>query len=117
MENSSYLRVIPRDFFNEAKLLKCMGQLSLMILDCKTPEGMKIEIAETGEPFEIQLSDNGYLFISNYLVTINDAIVSMRTPYNSKAPYPLLCYYDWEEITVFDDSGNFTKEFAALKII
>lgn len=32
---SSYRRVLPRDLFNEAKLLKCLGQLSLMIHDGK----------------------------------------------------------------------------------
>jgi hypothetical protein len=108
---ASYTRVIPRDFFNEAKLLKCMGQLALKILDSQLPEGIKIEIEETGEPFEVNLTDDGRLFISNYPTTINDIYVSLSTTYNSKDTYPLICYHDDIEYNVFDTHGNFTEEF------
>ena len=107
----SYQRVIPRDFFNEAKLLKCMGQLSLKILDCQLPEGIKIEIEETGEPFEIHLTDDGRLFVSNYQTSINDTYISLSTTYNSKYNYPLICFHDDVELLVFDEFGNFTEEF------
>ena len=46
----NYSRVIPRDFFNEAKLLKCMGLLALKVLDNMTPNGIKILIEESGAP-------------------------------------------------------------------
>lgn len=107
----SYTRVIPRDFFNEAKLLKCMGQLALKILDGMLPDGLKIEINESGEPFNILLTDDGRLFISNYETTINDVYVSMSTTYNSKDAFPLVCFHDDDETTVFDDNGEFTEEF------
>lgn len=107
----SYTRVIPRDFFNEAKLLKCMGQLSLKILDGLLPEGIKIEIDENGEPFEISQTSDGRLFISNYDATINDTYVSLSTTYNSKEPFPLVCFHDDVETVVFDDNGEFTPEF------
>lgn len=107
----SYTRVIPRDFFNEAKLLKCMGQLSLKILDSQLPQGIKIHIDECGLPFEISLTTDGRLFLKDYDVTINDTYVSMSTTYNSKDNYPLICYHDDIEYTVFDEHGNFTEEF------
>lgn len=107
----SYERVIPRDFFNESKLLKCMGQLSLKILDCKLPDGIKIEIDECGSPFVINQTTDGRLFLQDYDVTINDIYVSMSTTYNSKDNYPLVCIHDDVETTVFDDAGNFTQDF------
>jgi len=72
----SYSRVIPRDFFNEAKLLKCMGQLSLAILDGMTPEGITITVEETGEPFQIELDDDGYLYLTNYEMFVNGRAVA-----------------------------------------
>ena len=35
--NTQYERVIPRDLFNEAKLLKCVGLLVLKIHDGENP--------------------------------------------------------------------------------
>jgi hypothetical protein len=106
-----YKRVIPRDFFNESKLLKCMGQLSLKILDGLLPEGVKIEIYESGEAFEVGLTNDGRLFINNYDTIINDTYVSLSTTYNAKDNFPLICFHDDIETTVFDEAGNFTDEF------
>lgn len=111
-----YIRVIPRDFFNEAKLLKCMGQLALKILDCQLPDGMKIEIDETGEQFDIQQNIDGMLYINNYDVSINGVRVIIYTNYNDKASYPLVCLYDDEYYKIFDEAGNFTDEFAGIVI-
>lgn len=110
----SYQRVIPRDFFNESKLLKCMGQLSLKILDGKLPDGVKIEIDECGDPFVINQTNDGRLFLQDYDVTVNDVFVSMSTTYNDKNNYPLVCFHDDIETTVFDDNGEFTPEFIEL---
>lgn len=116
MRTNSYRRVIPRDLFNESKLLKCMGQLSLKIHDGMLPEGMDIEIEDSGQPFDIiQLSD-GYLTINNYHTYLNNEQVIFKTTYNSKQPYPLFCQIGYNEYEVFDDNGEFTKEFKAIEI-
>lgn len=107
----TYARVIPRDFFNEAKLLKCFGQLALKILDNATPENLNIYIEENGEPFEIDLTDDGSLFIRNYATTINYTSVLFKSTYNSKSNYPFFCELDNIDYEVFDDHGNFTDEF------
>lgn len=109
----SYSRVIPRDFFNEAKLLKCYGQLSLAILDGKVPKGITIAIEETGESFEIALSDDGSLYVSNYEILVNGCSTTFGTRYNSKRNYPFYCQHSdtLEEIEVFDENGEFTSEF------
>lgn len=110
----NYQRVIPRDFFNEAKLLKCMGLLALKILDNNLPSSIQIKIEESGEPFDIELSDDGHLFVSNYPVTINGEVVLFKTSYNSKSNYPFFCEIDYTDYEVFDEQGNFTEEFIEL---
>lgn len=109
---TKYERVIPRDFFNEAKLLKCMGVISLAILDNKTPKGIEMKIEESGEAFEVVLLDEGSLTIANYPVKINGELYNLKTTYNSKANYPLFFEtLNYEDILVLDESGNFTVEF------
>lgn len=109
----SYSRVIPRDFFNEAKLLKCLGQLSLAILDGKMPAGITVVIEETGEPFQIELLREGCLYVANYETFINGQPTTFKTIYNAKSNYPLYCTStdSEEEIEVFTDAGEFTEEF------
>lgn len=110
MEN--YTRIIPRDMFNEAKLLKCMGVVALKILDRMLPEGVTIHIEESGQPFDIvQLSD-GELTIINYPVLVNGLEMVFKTAYNSKDNYPLYFEYgDYEQERVLDERGEFTSEF------
>lgn len=112
MKHSNYMRVIPRDFFNEAKLLKCMGQLSLKIHDFQLPVGVDISIFESNQPFNIrQLEADGGLFVFNWMVYVNSTEVIMKTAYNSKSNYPLYCELDYEDTLVFDEQGNFTEDF------
>ena len=46
---AKYTRVLPRDLFNEAKLMKCMGLLTLLIHDELIPDCLKFEYDQ--EPF------------------------------------------------------------------
>lgn len=108
--NTEYTRVIPRDLFNEAKLLKCIGHLCLLIHDGKALNSM--EFQHDDEPFIIGLFDEGQLGISNIKFSIGDTFLDLRTQYNSKNNYPLLCVTDnYEEHIVFDDNGVYTSDF------
>ncbi len=112
----SYFRVIPRDLFNESKLLKCIGRLCLLIHDNKAPEELSFEETEEGDRFKIELIESGELFVSNLRFYVkgainNDGIVTFKTAYNSKEPYPLFMEYCFDETKVFDDEGEFTEEF------
>lgn len=112
LENrNSYTRVVPRDFFNESKLLKCMGFLALRILNSELPEGITIEIEESGDAFDIGMTQDGSLTVLNYPVTINGEDVTMKTTINAKDNFPFFCEIDYTEYLVFDDQGNFDKEF------
>ncbi len=111
--NNDYKRVIPRDLFNESKLLKCIGRLSLLIHDFKIPCKMGLGgPAMNGEPFKIALMDDNNLTISNLEISINKKLHIFKTTYNNKDNYPLFCQtFDYSEILVFDESGEFTQDF------
>jgi len=110
----SYTRVWPRDLFNEAKLLKCLGQLTLLAHDgeCKlrfdhdtsTYLGFTIE----------QNPADGAVYCPNFKAyTLDDRRLDLYTPLNSRESYPLLCHdaIGGEEYEVFTDNGKLTEEF------
>lgn len=105
----SYTRVIPRDLFNEAKLLKCIGQLVLLIHDCKGPDGLTFD--HDGEPFNIDLMDEGYLTVTNIDFVLRGEGLLFIAQYNSKSAYPLYLYHGYCETLVFKEDGSFTFEF------
>jgi hypothetical protein len=86
-----------------------MGYLCLRIHDCDTPCAM--DFKDTGAPFKIALLLDGDLTITNLEVRIKGTPFLFKTTYNSKANYPLYLEYDSCDYLVFDDHGNFTKEF------
>jgi hypothetical protein len=117
MENliidTNYTRVFPRDFFNEAKLLKCMGRLTLLIEDRMTPVAMSIgEYAEEGEEgFKIGLIETGHLAVANVSIFIKGKSYLFKTDYNAKGPYPFYVEDGNDEYKVFDDAGDWHEEF------
>lgn len=107
----SHYRVIPRDFFNEAKLLKCLGQFELCV-NHTGANGLDFKIDFDGEPFEIsQDPQTGNLSVLNYHVFLKGEIVLLYTSYNSKENYPLIAFYKGEEYFVFDENGKWMPNF------
>lgn len=112
----SYNRVIPRDLFNEAKLLKCLGQLSLIIHDeVGVPRGLKLEHYDSEHAgFQIeQQEQDGALYCANLECLYRGRVVGLRSPYNSKDAYPLQYIVGDDEDTgrVFTHDGALTAEF------
>lgn len=108
--NTDYQRVLPRDLFNEAKLLKCLGRLVLLIHDRKIP--FIGEVIHDGEPFIIALNDEGSLIVTNVTIKVNKSAFTFKTTYNAKSNYPFyLETKDYSEVLVFDEGGEFTEEF------
>jgi|CXWL01.1.fsa_nt_gi hypothetical protein len=104
-----YQRIIPRDLFNEAKLLKCLGQLALIIHDA-APNG--IEVYGTGEFRIDQRRGCGGLYVcSGINFRVKSLVLDLYTAYNSKEEYPLLCDTGNGEIAVFNGDGTLTEEF------
>lgn len=113
----SYRRVIPRDLFNESKLLKCLGRI--YIESERQPEG-KVTISHhspevSNAGFDVrQDASSGAIYVSNIVVTVNGKYVHVYTGLNTRDAHPM--YADLLDVTVpvFDDEGAFTEEFLAL---
>jgi|688.fasta_scaffold2624612_1 hypothetical protein len=107
----NYQRVLPRDLFNESKLLEQIGRICLAIHDGKLTQ---LDFEHDGEAFDIQLSDEGGLYISNleFLDSKNSPIF-FSTNYNSRQKNPLMVLdpETEENLFVFGDSGEFSKHF------
>lgn len=114
-ETIEYTRVLPRDLFNEAKLLKCIGRLCLLIHDNLTPCEMSFEDSfnDPWEGFNVALLEEGALTIMNVHIKIKGKPFLFKTTYNSKANFPLFLEYDYVDYPVFDSNGNFDPEFIA----
>jgi hypothetical protein len=105
-----YTRVIPRDLFNEAKLLKCIGRLCLLIHDNQVPVPMRFK--HNGSAFNVVQSIDGDLMLTNVLIYIKDKEFDFKTHLNSKSNYSLYLYDEEAGIVdVFEDNGEFTSEF------
>lgn len=107
-----YQRVLPRDLFNEAKLLKCLGQLSLLIHDgVRWP--LELEHTNPMADFHVgQRREDGGLYCFNLRLLLDRREVVVYSGYNSKLPYPLQFEgWDGDAGYVFDDDGRFTTEF------
>lgn len=115
VNETRYTRVIPRDLFNESKLLKCLGQLTLKIHDGKAP-GLTVE--DEGDEFDVrQEPSDGTLYVANLKFQLHGEEVDFRSRYNSKAAYPLDYHGPGssdDPTQVFGDEGEFTPEFAAI---
>jgi len=109
-----YQRVIPRDLFNEAKLLKCLGQLALMLHD-KPIDGLVFDHESPELGFIIRRNEgSGALYCSNLVLYWKGNIIDLNSPYNSKENYPIYFSFNESEGRVFDESGIVTSEFKAI---
>jgi CheY-like chemotaxis protein len=108
-----YVRVVPRDLFNESKLLKCLGKISIGILDGKLGEHRLTEKhTRTEKGFIILQNEDGDIICDNYRVFKGGEEIYLFTRLNSKAVWPLMTIdHKGEYIDVLDDNGKFTSEF------
>lgn len=109
---NKHKRVIPRDFFNEAKLLKCLGRLSLLILENRVNE-LPLKEEFDGRAFSIIQNDaDGSLSVENYKLLLDGEKIELYLTYNSKENYPLMGRYRDEEYYLLSDkSGDFMPNF------
>lgn len=116
---SDYQRVLPRDLFNEANLLKCYGRLWILLSEKQVNGTGKFEEEEVPF-FDIdQDPASGGLTIRNLTFTIGEVRHYLHRPLNARGSWPLYVSRgdddpDFEEIAVFDDEGNFSDEMLEL---
>lgn len=108
-----YLRVLPRDLFNEADLLKCYGRLWI-VLD-ETRSRTKFETEYTEGPFNVEQDpSSGSIYVANVSFTIRGQPWRLMRPLNSRSPWPLYAETENDSVPVFDDVGNLSTEMLEL---
>lgn len=113
---SNYIRVIPRDLFNEAKLLKCLGALYIAAEHIDN-ETLRVERLhdDTREGFDIvQCPDDGSIMCRDVIVKFHGHVIPVYTGLNSRLPYPLVAQFEDRTAYVFDHVGELTEDFRAL---
>ena len=104
------LRVLPRDAFNDASLLKCIGQLTLLIEDDK----INLSYEYDGKPFDIvQDESDGSTFVRNIsFYTQSGKPLRHSRPLNSRHTWPLHLFLGDDVYYAFTEKGQFMPEFA-----
>jgi len=115
----TYKRVIPRDLFNEASLLKMLGALWIK-LDAMGPRcraGFDC-MAYTGAAFDVEQDEaSGAIYCPRIPLSVGGMFWRLERPLNSREPWPLYATDpegERDEIEVFDELGNLSPEFLAL---
>lgn len=124
----NYNRVVPRDLFNESKLLKCLGFISVRILDAELLKyGAFDNLTQSTIGFIVANNESGDIFCVNYKVYVRPKVfgrkegdeveeedfpLNLYSKLNSKENFPLICEtFEGEPLYVFESDGKFTKEF------
>lgn len=112
---TNYQRVLPRDLFNEAKLLKCVGKLVCVIED-KMIENLSYHYDD--DEFNVWQDDSdGSIYIGNiefFTHGRKGGKIRMQTPLNSKDAWPLQAVINDEYYDVFNDVGELNSDFKKL---
>lgn len=110
----TYKRVLPRDLFNEAKLLKCAGKLVLLIEDHMAPPNLSYEYdtKQTDNFICGQDESNGAFFIKNVTFKLTDRLFDLVVYQNRNMNWNAYALYpDYTEIPVFNEKGDLTTDF------
>lgn len=99
----SYQRVLPRDAFNEANFLKCIGQLTMALEDGFFPF---IQYEYYGGPFEMEQDINGCLYTTAIDFFYNGERLQVTRPLNSREPWPLYIETESGSVDIFNDIGE-----------
>lgn len=100
----TYERVLPRDAFNEAKLLKCISKITLLILDGLLPD-FKYDY-DNGAIDIVQDQSDGSIYIKNIIFYYKDRIVTLKTSSNNEENWPLIMVLGDEEYYLFNENGD-----------
>ncbi|HIH2745413.1 TPA: hypothetical protein ACYLN4_001093 [Burkholderia lata] len=105
----SYKRVIPRDLFNEASLLKGCGRIYINLETAGVPD---VVMEHDGAAFDIQQDfGSGDIYVSNVQLKVKGKGYRLYRRLNSREAWPLyIIDENGEEIAVFADDGSFSSE-------
>lgn len=111
-----YRRVLPRDAFNEANLIKCYGQLWLELEKLGLQECLITGSAFDEAGFLIEQSmSSGAIYVENVVLIVQGNRVNLWRPLNSREPFPLYAGVNDDneigEVNVFNPVGTLSGEF------
>jgi hypothetical protein len=113
----SYSRVLPRDLFNEADLLKCLGRLWIKLSETQGHDA-KIAEEQVDGFVVVQSEDDGSISVENLTFTVGAEQFRLWRPLNSRDAWPLWATKesneDFEEVRVFDEDGELSQEMLSL---
>lgn len=112
----SYIRVIPRDLFNEASLLKMLGHFWLLTDHREQVQFLHTDLSGIGGqglPFMVEQDrSDGSIAVSNVRLFIKNQRYRLYRPLNSREAWPLWIERvndsEFEAFNVFDDSQEAT---------
>jgi len=113
----SYIRVIPRDLFNEADLLKCLGRLWILLDETRGHDATVGDASgeHDGTAFDIvQDESDGSIYVANVPFRIGRSEYTLFRPLNARSPWPLYIHHNFNDIRVFDEDGKLSGQFQAL---
>lgn len=116
----NYTRVIPRDLFNEANLLKCYGRLWILLDEMVGHHEAQLGDKNNehyGAAFNIvQDETDGSISIWNLCFYVHGKNYRLFRPLNARSPWPLWCTSPDGEFCerVFSDAGFLSSEFLRL---
>lgn len=109
----TYTRVIPRDLFNEASLLKCLARIYINLENLNVAITGGADLEHDGDAFDVQQNpDSGGLRCANVRLIVRGATCHLERPLNSRRTWPLYLTIDDDSdpIDVFADDGEFSPE-------
>jgi len=115
--DEDYVRVFPRDMFNEGDLLNCHGRL---VIALESIESRARFVQEDVDRFEIlQSQASGGIVIANVVFEIDGIPHRLERPLNSRRRNPLVVEAkagdpDFEPVTVFEEDGSLTADMLDL---
>jgi hypothetical protein len=115
--SNGWIHEAPRDFFNYATLMRCLGKLSVAILDEMTNDMRLTEELDTDNPFQVEFDQHSnVLSVKNHSVYWHKGGEKVRldlwVPYNSMEQYPLYTMIGDEELEVLDEDGKFALKLS-----
>jgi hypothetical protein len=115
---SNYIRVLPRDLFNEASLLKCYGRLWILLDEMR--DHCAAFVTEDADAFDIAQDEaSGSIYVQNIDFQVMGISCRLTRPLNSRSSWPLYVE-DMDErngfdpVPVFDDNGNLSVDMMTL---
>lgn len=115
---TNYVRVLPRDLFNEADLLKCLGRLWILLDSNRRHDAQIVE--EEVDAFDIVQDENsGAIEVRNLTFTIRGVKHRLVRPLNSRSAWPLWVEAespesDFDAVLVFNEKGDLSDDMIAL---